>query len=198
MAKQGVCPNRRFDRHQARVVDCTAPGPYQGLSPKDSTMTLASHPRRSIDWKQAVYGGALIALADALFAIAVWFEWTAKGATRMFQSIAVGLLGKASYDGGTATALLGAGLHLAMAIAFVAICIGLSFRFRALVDKPIVSGLIYGIGLYVAMNFVVMPLSRVNASPSFKHLDSIAMSVVAHMVFGLVCTMFARRARRIG
>lgn len=149
-------------------------------------------------WTQAVYGGLLIASADALFATTVWFNWTPGGVLRMFQSIAVGVLGKASYEGGMATAVLGAGLHAAMAIAFVAICIALSFRFHLLVEKPVMSGLLYGVGLYVVMNFVVMPLSRVDASPSFKHLDSITMSVVAHMAFGVVCTLFARRARRMG
>ena len=161
-------------------------------------MITAAYPQRSIDWKQAVYGGLLIAVADAIFAITLWFEWTTKGLTQVFQSIAVGVLGKASYEGGLATALLGAGLHAVMAIAFVAICIALSFRFRLLTDKPVMSGLLYGVGLYVVMNFVVMPLSRVGASPSFKHPDWIAMSVLAHMAFGVVCTLFARRARRGG
>ena len=161
-------------------------------------MIANTTPPRSIDWKQAVYGGLLIALCDAIFATSVWFEWSTKGLTQVFQSIAVGVLGKASYEGGVATALLGAGLHVAMAIAFVAICIALGFRFRLLVEKPVASGLLYGIGLYVVMNFVVMPLSRVDASPSFRHLDTMAMSVAAHLLFGVVCTLFARRARRMG
>ena len=161
-------------------------------------MSAIAYPRRSIDWKQAVYGGLLIAAADAIFAIALWFEWNTKGLTQMFQTIAVGVLGKSSYEGGTATAVLGAGLHVAMAIAFVVICIALGFRLRLLAEKPVVSGLVYGVGLYVVMNFVVMPLSRVDASPSFKRLDWIGMSLVAHMVFGVVCTLFARRARRGG
>ena len=160
-------------------------------------MIATASPQRSIDWKQAVYGGLLIAMGDALFAIAVWFEWNTKGLTQVFQSIAVGVLGKASYEGGTATALLGAGLHVAMAIAFVLICVALSFRFRLLIEKPVLAGPLYGVGLYVVMNFVVMPLSRVDASPSFKHLDTMAMSVLAHMLFGVMCTVFARRARRL-
>jgi hypothetical protein len=160
-------------------------------------MITVAGPRRSIDWKQAVYGGLLIALGDALFATAVWFEWSAKGVTRMFQSIAVGVLGKASYEGGAATALLGAGLHAGMAIAFVLICVALGFRFRLLVEKPVMAGLLYGVGLYAAMNFVVMPLSRVGASPSLNHLGTMTMSVLAHMLFGVLCAVFARRARRM-
>jgi hypothetical protein len=42
----------------------------------------------------------------------------------------------------------------------------------------------------------VMPLSRVGRSPSFEHLDWISASIVAHMVFGVICVLFARRALR--
>jgi hypothetical protein len=41
-----------------------------------------------------------------------------------------------------------------------------------------------------------MPLSRIGSSPSFARPDWIAMSVVAHMAFGVVCVVFAGRALR--
>jgi hypothetical protein len=50
--------------------------------------------------------------------------------------------------------------------------------------------------IYVVMNFVVMPLSRVGGSPTFKHPDWIAYSVLAHLVFGTIAVLFARRALR--
>ena len=53
---------------------------------------------------------------------------------------------------------------------------------------------LYGVVLYVVMNFVVMPLSRVGRSPSLEHLDTISASVIAQMVFGVVCVLYARRA----
>ncbi|MET0226494.1 MAG: hypothetical protein ABW187_08650, partial [Dokdonella sp.] len=60
--------------------------------------------------------------------------------------------------------------------------------------RPIVLGVLYGALLYVVMNFVVMPLSRVHASPSFAHPYWIGFSVLAHLVFGIACVVFARRA----
>ncbi|MEO5560200.1 MAG: hypothetical protein ABIO49_10055 [Dokdonella sp.] len=156
----------------------------------------ASSTHASIDWLQVFLGGLLIALGDMSFAIAVWFGWNAAGIVRVFQSIAVGVLGKASYDGGVPTAILGAALHLIMATLFVAIYTLVARRAPAILRKPFVLGPAYGVVIYLVMNFVVMPLSRVAASPTFKHPDWIAYSVLAHIVFGLIAVIFARRALR--
>jgi|SRR5690606_13868936 hypothetical protein len=158
--------------------------------------TIVRRASRPPAWLPIFLGGLLIAIGDITFAITLWFDWTAAGVVRVFQSIAVGVLGQASYEGGVPTALLGAALHLFMATMFVAIYAFVARRRPGLLDKPLVYGPLYGVVLYVVMNFVVMPLSRVGASPSFAHLDWIAMSVVAHMVFGVICVWFARRALR--
>ena len=152
--------------------------------------------QRPIDWSQVFLGGLLIAAGDIAFATTVWFSWDIAGLIRVFQSIAVGVLGKASLEGGVPAALLGAVLHVFMATMFVIACTLVARRVPDLLKKPYVYGPPYGVLLYIIMNFVVMPLSRVGASPSFKHLDTIAMSVVAHMVFGTICMLFARRALR--
>ena len=150
----------------------------------------------SPDWLQVFWGGLLIAIGDIAFAITVWFSWNAAGFTRVFQSIAVGVLGKSSFDGGIPSAALGAGLHLFMATMFVVAYTLVGQRKPGLLRKPFMYGPLYGVLMYAVMNFVVMPLSRVGASPSFAHLDSIGMSIVAHMVFGTICVLFARRALR--
>jgi hypothetical protein len=37
-------------------------------------------------------------------------------------------------------------------------------------------------------------LSRVDAHPTLQHPDWIILSILAHMVFGVICVLFARRA----
>lgn len=145
-------------------------------------------------WRQVMIGGLLVAAGDIAFATTRWFSWDAQGLTRVFQSIAVGVLGQASFEGGIATAILGAALHLFMATMFVAVYAAVARRFAAILDRPVVFGLLYGVVLYVVMNFIVMPLSRVGRSPSLEHFDAIAIVLAAHMVFGIVCVVFARRA----
>ncbi len=150
--------------------------------------------RTPIRWSPIVIGGLLVALGDAVFATSWWFAWDAAGITRMFQSIAMGVLGPASFQRGAPSAALGALLHGIMAIAFVAIYAGLARYKPVLRRHPLGFGLPYGVILYVVMNFVVMPLSRVGRSPSLEHPQSIAAALAAHLVFGVVCVIFARRA----
>lgn len=150
----------------------------------------------STAWRQVFLGGLIVAIGDILFATTLWFTWTTAGLVRVFQTIAVGVLGAASYEGGVPAAILGAGLHLFMATMFVVVYTLAARRVPTLLDNPVLHGSLYGVLLYVIMNFVVMPLSRVGRSPSFEHLDWIGLSLVAHMLFGVVCVLFARRALR--
>lgn len=153
---------------------------------------------RPVFWPQVLLGGLLVAIGDIVFATTVWFSWDAAGIERVFQTIAVGVLGQASYDGGASSATLGAALHVLMAVSFVAIYTLVARANPALLRRPIALGMAYGVVLYVVMNFVVMPLSRVGRSPSFAHPDTILYSVLAHMLFGVICVWFARRALRAG
>ena len=153
-------------------------------------------PRPSIAWLQVFYGGLLIAIGDTIFATTLWFSWDAPGFTKLFQTIAVGVLGQASYQDGVQAAWLGAGLHLFMASMFVLAYTLVRRRASELLRKPLVYGALYGVLLYAIMNFVVMPLSLVDAHPTLKHTDWIIYSVFAHMVFGMICALFARRALR--
>lgn len=80
---------------------------------------------------------------------------------RVFQYIASGLIGSRSFELGTASVALGIVLHYAIALGWTAIFYAASRRFTILLRRPIVSGLIYGIAVYLFMNFVVLPLSGV-------------------------------------
>ena len=139
-------------------------------------------------------GGLAIALADVAFAGWLWFGYSWAGMVKLFQTIAVGWLGPASFEGGLGAAALGAASHLFIAIVYVVVYATVARRHPALLRRPLLLGSAYGVVLYLVMNFVVLPLSRVGRTPSFAHPDWIAWSVLAHMVFGAMCVLFARRA----
>jgi uncharacterized membrane protein YagU involved in acid resistance len=156
--------------------------------------TISINARRSPAWLQVLLGGLVIAIGDTIFASTLWFGWSVAGLVKLFQTIAVGVLGKASHDGGVQVAWLGAGLHLFMATMFVLVYTLVARRMPQLLLQPFVHGPLYGVVLYLVMNFVVLPLSRVDAHPTLAHPDWIILSILAHMVFGVVCVLFARRA----
>jgi uncharacterized membrane protein YagU involved in acid resistance len=78
----------------------------------------------------------------------------------VFQSVAAGWIGReASRAGGMETALLGLGTHFLIATLMAAVYVLAAQSFKALTKGAILWGFVYGLILYVAMNYVVVPLS---------------------------------------
>jgi uncharacterized membrane protein YagU involved in acid resistance len=122
--------------------------------------------------------------------------WAAKAdvpPTRIFQSVAAGLLGEASFRGGAATAALGLLLHFLIACTMAAAYYLAARRWPLLARRPVPFGLAYGLLLYVVMNLVVVPLSA--ASPGSRDPVWVALTVAVHAVFvGVPIAWFASRA----
>lgn len=141
-------------------------------------------------------GGLVVGILDIVYAMAFWAP-QGVAPMRILQSIASGLLGQAARDGGWATALLGAVLHFAIATSMAAAYSLASMRIPALIRRPIVYGMLYGLFLYLLMNLVVVPLSAAGG-PSFEPLLWVVCSIAVHMVLvGVPCALFARLARRL-
>jgi hypothetical protein len=108
-----------------------------------------------------LYGGLIAGALDLSAAfISSWLR-AGVGPVRVMQSIASGLLGAAAFTGGAGSAALGVVLHFLIATVATAVFYFASRTLRFLVKQPITAGLLYGVAVYVFMNFVVIPLSAV-------------------------------------
>ena len=141
-----------------------------------------------------LYGTLAVGILDLLDAV-VFFGLRGVQPIRIFQSIASGLLGRAAFSGGMASAVLGIALHFFIAFLIVAVFFLASTRLPALVRAPILSGLIYGIGAYIVMQYIVIPLSAAGTGrfswPVFVN------GVLIHMFgVGLPASLAARAATR--
>jgi len=144
-------------------------------------------------WAIVVLGGLVLGTLDLMFATSFWKIGYGVSATRVMQSVARGVLGTASFEGGVPTALLGTALHYTIAITMAATYYAVSRRYRMLTRWPVACGVAYGALLYLIMNFVVLPLSRVGL-PKFDNAVWVASSIVMHTIFGVICALTARRA----
>lgn len=79
--------------------------------------------------------------------------------TKLLQSIASGLIGKAAYDNGIATAILGLLLHFLIAFIFTIIFVLIYPRLKFAHTQPLLTGIIYGILVWLTMNAVVIPIA---------------------------------------
>ena len=117
---------------------------------------------------------------------------------RIFQFIASGLFGRHSYQMGWNSVLLGVVIHFAIALTWTAVFYVAATKFRVLTRRPVLSGLIYGLVVYVVMNFVVLPLTAIPPRPAPPTLVSKINAVLALMFcIGLPIALLVRKARKV-
>ncbi len=135
-----------------------------------------------------VLGGVVAATLDIGAAMLI----SGAGLTTILQFIASGLIGKAAFDGGTATAVLGAALQEALGLIIAAVFVSASLALPWLRRRWLAAGLAYGVMIYLVMNYVVMPLSAVGHFPKFS-VEGLVKNGLAMLAFGLIIAWFAQR-----
>src|SRR4051794_27956990 len=114
-------------------------------------------------WLYVLGGGVVAGVFDITYACVFWGLRAGIAPTRIFQSVARGLLGKAAFDGGAWTAALGLLLHFFIACSMAAAYWLFARRWPVLVRRPVLLGATYGLLLYGFMNYLVVPLSAAGA-----------------------------------
>ena len=146
--------------------------------------------KKSEAFRAILTAGLVVGVLDISSAFVIWWQ-RGVGARRGLQGIAVGLLGANSYDGGLVTAGLGLALHFFVAFVVVSIFYLASRKIEFLTIHPVVSGVLYGIGVYIVMYWFVLPA----AFPTFRHrLWNELLAVAIHIsLIGLPCALIVRR-----
>lgn len=141
-----------------------------------------------------VVGWLVAATCDICYATGFSYLYRGTAPSRILQSVASGVLGQDAYQGGASTAALGLGLHYLNALIITCIFFAAASLIPALLRRPVVIGLLYGLVVYGVMNYVVIPLSRIGPRPT-PPTPIWATGVLVHMFFiGLPIVLAARRA----
>jgi uncharacterized membrane protein YagU involved in acid resistance len=130
----------------------------------------------------AIVVGALIAgSVDILVASAIYEASPAA----ILQAITSGLLGRASYGGGVGTMALGLVLQWLMSLIIAAIYGAAAVQVPVLFDKPLRFGALYGVGVFIVMSFIVVPLSAAYPRPQ-PSVSGLVLNLAANMLFGVI------------
>jgi uncharacterized membrane protein YagU involved in acid resistance len=139
-------------------------------------------------------GGSIAGALDILFAIS-FAHFRGMAPDRLLQTVASGLLGTAAFEGGIRTAALGLGLHFGMAYAWAGIFVLAAGIVPALVRRPWLSGILFGVLVFLAMRLIVLPLSAFPYPVTFKPLAA-TLDLLSHtLLFGVPIALAARGAR---
>ena len=141
-------------------------------------------------FRAIVIAGLVVGVLDISSAFVIWWA-RGVGARRGLQGIAAGLLGSHASDGGLATAGLGLALHFFVAFVVVTVFYLASRKLRFLTMHPVVSGVLYGIAVYIVMYWFVLPTTF----PTFRHrLWNELLAVAIHIsLIGLPCALIVSR-----
>lgn len=131
-----------------------------------------------------VAGGLLAGVLDIVYAISMALM-RGGSATKILHAIASGVLGKEAYQGGTATAVLGLALHMAILLVAAAVYALAYRRIRWMQQHVLLAGAAFGVLVYLFMNFVVLPLSAVPFQLSYPPLILLQGFVSHALVVGL-------------
>ena len=135
--------------------------------------------------KAILIGGLVAGTLDIGAAVAIYHA----APVAVLHAIASGLIGKASFTGGMGTALLGLVLQWAMSLIIAAIYVFAAKPLPLLTRQWLVMGLAYGVGIWVVMNLVVVPLSATFP----KNPPRLDAGIIAMLGFGVIISYCARK-----
>ena len=116
--------------------------------------TTAVSSKQSLTTAKAIFWGGLIAgILDAVDGV-IAYGTQGLNPIQVLQYIASGALGKSSFEGGIATAALGAAFHFLIAWGVAAVFVLTCQRLTVLKAHPVPAGLLYGAGVYFFMNYL--------------------------------------------
>ncbi len=155
-----------------------------------------THPALACMLMKRILLATLVVGALDITEVIVFYGLKGVAPTRVLQGVAAGLIGRgAAVEGGVPTALLGLGLHYF--IAFVVVCVYFfaSHKIAALRESPVVMGAVYGLLVYLVMNFAVVPLSA--SGPQRFTSTGVLNQLFAHVVCVGIPTALIARARDV-
>lgn len=114
---------------------------------------------------QAILLGGLIAGAlDITYACVHSYLRRGTKPITILQSVASGAFGRSAFEGGAKTAALGLVFHFLIALMAATVYYFASRVLRFMVTQAVICGILYGMGVYLVMNCVVLRLSAIHST----------------------------------
>jgi hypothetical protein len=138
------------------------------------------------------YGGLIAGILDATDGFVAYYLAAGFNPIQVLQFIASGFYGAAAFENGIPSALVGLLAHFFIAFAVAAIYVGATRFLPRLSRGAIVWGMIYGVAVFMVMNFVIVPHTAAVKSP--LSLALLLNGVLGHaLLVGLPIALAARR-----
>lgn len=130
-------------------------------------------------WKTVVMAGLLVGSLDIISALTHFYLKTGKDPLIVLKYISSAVLGKSAYSGDTTTmAVLGLLLHFLIAFIWTILFFTIYPKLKLLSWNRIVTGILYGIFIWIVMNRLVVPMSKASVGPFDLKQATIAVLIL--------------------
>lgn len=121
----------------------------------------------------------IVSILDALAAIVVYGIFFQYNPVQIYQFVSSAILGNDAYSGGIPIALLGVFFHTLIAFFSSILFFQLYPHISIIRGNSTIVGLLYGLMVWLVMNMIVLPLTKIPAAP----FDMVSVLAIAwHMV----------------
>lgn len=144
------------------------------------TTSLFNFTRSSSVTKTIFWSGLVAGLLDSIAGILVYYIYFDLDPLQVLQFIASGIYGPTAINGGAYMVLVGFFFHFVIAYACALIYFYLYRKMVVLRNYRILSGLVFGLGIWLVMNLLILPITNIPKSPFDSGLA--AIGIIWHMV----------------
>jgi uncharacterized membrane protein YagU involved in acid resistance len=130
--------------------------------------------------KTILKSGIVAGTLDAIAGVIVYYIWFKFNPFQVLQFIASGIHGPTAINSGIPMILAGMVYHYFIAFVVAIIYFFAYPKIRLLRDYKIISGLLFGLGIWLIMNLLVLPASNIPKGPFDAGLATVG--IMWHMV----------------
>ena len=139
-----------------------------------------------------VVAGLVAGTLDGLAAAILYVIRTGKNPLAVYRFVASGVFGPDALSGGTSMAMMGIFFHYIIATGWALLFFISCSRLTILLKNWIITGIFYGLFVWLMMNLVVLPLSRVPSVPIIVSGATIGILVLMFCI-GLPISFLANK-----
>lgn len=142
--------------------------------------------------KAILFSGLFISIADGIAAVLSNYWMKSVNPDRVFKFVASGVFGMKAFTGNTEMVVAGLFFHFLIAMTFTTFFFIVASTFKNLLNSVLIAGICYGCGIWLVMNFIVIPLSK-TPSVSFE-TSTIIVGIIIHIfIIGIPIVWLAKQ-----
>lgn len=139
--------------------------------------------------------GLIVGTLDILAAMVHYFIKTGKNGLNVLKFVASGVFGNSAFTGGNDMMLYGLLFHYCIALTFTFFFFGIYSKIPALSKHNVLTGIGYGIFIWLIMQRIVVPLSNTPKAP-FDAVNALIGASILILCIGLPLSFMAHRIKK--